>query len=232
MICKNIYLLKYKQMNTVNATQVAQGDFTMKVLNYVAAAFAVTAAGAYFAPQILPPSFLTGGGIWLIFIAELALIFTSRWWSQFEAPINYALYGGFAFLSGLTLYPLLMMALNVGGTEIIFKALIATVALSFSAGIYAKNTERDLSGMGGFLMMGLIGLIVVGILQIFWFSSIVELVSSGIGVLLFSAFIAYDIQQIEKYPHDRAIEASLGLYLSIFNLFTSLLRFLIAMKSE
>ncbi|MBT4936366.1 Bax inhibitor-1/YccA family protein [Candidatus Peregrinibacteria bacterium] len=220
-------------MNTLSQTKVsAQSDFTMKVMNYVAVAFAVTAAGAYFAPAILPASFLAGGGYWIIFIAELALIFTSGWWSQMAPPVNYFLFGLFAFLSGLTLYPLLMLALSVGGSEMIFKALTATVALSFAAGTYAKTTQRDLSGMGGFLMMGLIGLIVVGVLQIFWFNSMVELISSGIGVILFSAFIAYDIQMIEKYPHDRAIEASIGLYLSIFNLFVSLLRFLIAMKSS
>lgn len=219
-------------MNTLSQTQVARSDFTMKVMNYVAVAFAITAAGAYFAPSILPPSFLTGGGYWIIFIAELALIFTSSWWSQMAPPINYGLFGLFAFLSGLTLYPLLMLALSVGGSEMIFKALTATVALSLAAGTYAKTTQRDLSGMGGFLMMALIGLIVVGVLQMFWFNSMVELVSSGIGVILFSAFIAYDIQMIEKYPEERAIEASIGLYLAIFNLFTSLLRFLMAMQNN
>ena len=218
-------------MTSISAVQ-AKSDFLMKVMNYVAAAFGVTALGAYLAPQLIPVEKLMGGGYLLIFIAELALIFTSSWWSQFQRPVNFLIYFAFAFLSGITLYPLLMMAVSVGGIDIVVKALTATVALSFAAGIYAKTTTRDLSGMGGFLMMSLIGLIVVGILQMFWFSSTVELFASGFGVLIFSGFIAYDIQMIEKYPENRAIEASLGLYLSIFNLFTSLLRLLIALQSN
>ena len=211
-----------------NSAALSTSDFTAKVMNYVAFAFAITAVGAYAAPYIVPANF----PYMLIFIVELALVFTSHIWSQYARPMNLVIYVGFAFLSGLMLYPLLQHALKVGGTEIVAQALTATVALSLAAGIYAKTTKRDLSGIGGFLMIALIGLIVVGIMQMFWFNSMVELISSGIGILLFSAFIAYDIQMIEKYPHDRAMEASIGLYLSIFNLFTSILRFLIAMSSS
>lgn len=224
-------LLNLNTMNTISTSPLqVKSDFLMTVMNYVALAFAITAAGAYFAPMIVPASFLAKGGFWIIFIAELALVWTSSWWSQLARPVNFLLYAAFAFLSGITLYPLLMVAFAVGGTAIVFKALVATVALSFSAGIYARTTTRDLSGMGGFLIMGLIGLIVVGILQIFWPSDTVELWSSGIAVLLFSGFIAYDIQMIERYPENRAIEAAIGLYLSIFNLFTSLLRLLISLQ--
>lgn len=217
-------------MNTVSHVQVVRSSFLMTVMNYVALAFAVTAAGAYFAPAILPAAFMAKGGFWLVIIAELALVWTAPRWSQMARPMNILLYVAFAFLSGLTLYPLLSYALAVGGLDLVFKALIATVALSFAAGIYARTTQRDLSGMGGFLMIGLIGLIIVGIFQIFWFNSVVEMISSGIGVLLFSGFIAYDIQSIQRYPEDRPIEAAISLYLSIFNLFVSLLRLLIALN--
>jgi len=219
-------------MNTIAQTKVATSSFLMKVMNYVGLAFLVTALGALFAPQILPQSFLLGGGMWLIFIAEIALIFTSSRWSQLKRPTNILLFCLFAFLSGITLYPLLLVAINVGGTAIVFKALIATASMTFAAGLYAKNTERDLSGMGGFLTMGVIGLIVVGILQMFWFSNTVEMFASGFGVLLFSGFIAYDIQTIQRYPENRAIEASLALYLSIFNLFVSVLRLLISLNRD
>lgn len=219
-------------MESIARTQVVYSSFLMTVMNYVALAFGVTAIGSYLAPALLPAGFLQSGGYWIIFIAELALVFTASRWSQIARPWNVVLFLSFAFLSGLTLYPLLAYAGAVGGLALVSKALVVTVALSFAAGIYARTTERDLSGMGGFLMMGLIGLIVVGILQIFWPSNTVELWSSGIGVLLFSGFIAYDIQMIEQYPENRALEASLALYLSIFNLFTSVLRFLIAMNRE
>ncbi len=219
-------------MHTIAQTQTAESSFLMKVMNYTALAFAITALGTLLAPKILPLSFLQGGGMWIIFIAEIILIFTSSKWSQLQRPTNMLLFSLFAFLSGITLYPLLTIALHIGGTTLVFKALTTTVALSFAAGIYARTTNRNLAGIGGFLMMGLIGLIVVGILQIFWFSSTVELFASGFGVILFSGFIAYDIQMIQKYPENRAIEASLALYLSIFNLFISVLRLLLALNRD
>ena len=219
-------------MSTAVKMDALQTDFTMKVLSCVGLAFGVSALGVYLAPIILPESFLSSGGIFAIFILELILIFTSGYWSRFEAPVNYLIYLFFALLSGMATYPLLMMAISVGGTEIVFKALITTVSLSFAAGIFAKTTHYDLSGLRGFFMVALIGLIIVGILQMFWFNSMVELISSGLGILLFSGLIAYDIQMIERYPQDQPIEASIALYLSIFNLFTSVLRFLIAMQSS
>jgi len=215
-----------KFSNTHGQIYNHRADFTMKVMNFVGLAFAVTAAGTWLAPFILPANF----PYFLIFIAELALVFTARIWAQWARPGNILMFCGFAFLSGLTLFPLLNYALQIGGHQLIFQALFATVALAFSAGIYARTTSRDLSGIGGFLMIALIGLIIVGILQIFWFSSIVEMIAAGVGVVLFSAFIAYDIQMLERFPRDRAIEAAIGLYLSIFNLFTSVLRLLIALR--
>ena len=212
--------------------QVYNSTFLMKVMNYVALALGVTALGAWLAPLILPPAFLLGKGIWFFFILELMFIFTSSFWAQLDKPVNFILFYLFAFLSGFTIYPLLIIAFHVGGTEIIVKALVATIALSFAAGIYAKTTDRNLSGMRGFLMMGIIGLIIVGILQMFWFNSTVELISSAFGVFLFAGFIAYYIQLIQQYPENRPIEAALALYLSVFNLFTTVLRLLIAINRD
>ncbi len=82
-------------------------------------------------------------------------------------------------------------------------------------------------------MIALIGMIITSIVGIFipWGSTF-EIFFTGGGVLLFSAFTMYDIQMIKHYPEDRYIDAALNLYLDIFNLFTYVLRFLIAMNRD
>lgn len=200
--------------------------FRAKVFHLTAIALGVCALGVWSAGYV----FQFMPSLWPLIIAELALVFTASWWSQLERPTNILLYGLFAFMSGLTLAPLISVAIATGGAALLFKALIATVCLSTAAGTYALTTDRDLSGLGGFLMMGLIGLIVVGVLQIFWPSNTVELYSSLFGVGLFSVFIAYKIQIIDRFPKNRAIEASLSLFLSIVNLFIDVLRLLMALN--
>jgi FtsH-binding integral membrane protein len=221
-------------LNTLSSTNInsEESSFQMKVMTYTGLALLSTALSSFFLPALLPQSFFLGGAYMLIYILEILLVFTSSWWSQFSRPLNFILYFSFAVLSGLTLYPLLVYSLQVGGVEVLFKALIVTVLLSFSAGIYAKTTHRNLISMGSYLMIALIGLIIVGILQIFWPSDLIGLISSALGVILFTVFIAYDIQIINNYPKNRAIEASLALYLSIFNLFISVLRLLVYLNRD
>ena len=79
--------------------------------------------------------------------------------------------------------------------------------------------------------MGLIGLIITGVIGIFlpW-GNTMEMVYSGFGVLLFSAYTMYDFQKIKAYPADAAIDAALAIYLDIFNLFLMVLRFLMSMN--
>ena len=205
-----------------------EGDFTMKVLGFVALAFAFSAIGVKMSSQIIPEGF----PLMILYIVELVIILLARWWTDLPRPLNFLIFYGFAFLTGVTLAPLLTYSLAIGGTELVYSALIATVALTIGAALFAKTTNKDLSGWGGFLLLAVLGLIVVGILQIFFFSSIVELISAGIGILVFSAFIAYDFYMMKHHPRDRALEAAIGLYLSIFNLFTSALRFMGAISGE
>ncbi len=204
-------------------------DFTMKVMTFVALAFAIMAVGAYTAPMLPLPSFMFG---WPIFILVLGVALTGRWWANASRPMNIIIFALFAYLTGLMFYPLMGYAMATGGEMLIAKALGITACLGLAAGVYAKTTTRDLSGWGGFLMMAFIGLFITSIIQAFWFNSVMEFVISGVGVVLFSAFIAYDIQKLQHYEEGREIEAALGLYLSIFNLFTSVIRLLIAFQND
>jgi len=209
-----------------HAPTVQSPEFTNKVFGYFGLAILMSAVGVFYAPAFLPASAYN-----IALILELILIFTSGMWSK-KRPLNIILFATFAFLSGVSVVPLLAMAKMVGGTALIYKALFATTGMFLGAAIYGFITKRSLSGIAGFLTIGLIGLIIVGILQIFFYSSTVELISSGFGVLLFSGFIAYDIQKLKYYPENMAIEAALSLYLSFFNLFVSILRFMLALNRD
>ena len=104
----------------------------------------------------------------------------------------------------------------------------------FTAGaIIGRTTHRNLSGLSGFLFLGIIGMIVVGILGIFFpWGNGFEIIYSGFGVLLFSAFVMYDVQKLKHYPPDRYIDAALALYLDIFNLFINILRLMGALRRD
>lgn len=206
--------------------------FFGKVMFAFALALLVSTLGVWVGFTYLIEVFIaTPALIWVAFIAELALIFTSRKWSTIK-PLNYWLFSLFAFLTGITVTPLLMVATEMAGTGIVLKALIATVAMFGAAGAIGYTTKRSLEGMRGFLIVGLIGLLIVGIVGIFipW-SSQFEMIYSGIGVLIFTGFAMYDFQKIKQFPEDRYIDAAIHLYLDIFNLFIFILRLLMSQRN-
>lgn len=211
-----------------------QTTFFGKVMFFFTLAVATTALGVYltqtyFLEQILSNSIL----FWGIMIGELALIFTSGMWGT-KTPLNRFLITLFAFLSGVTLTPLIAMVTAAqGGGEILTKALVATAAVFGALGIIGYTTQKDLSGLRGFLIASLIGLIVVNVLGIFFpWGSVTELLVSGFGIVLFSGFVMYDFNQLKNYPEDMYINAAISLYLDIFNLFVYILRFMLALASN
>lgn len=202
--------------------------FFGKVMSFFALAVFASAAGAYFTMKYFMGYFIAQPALmWAFFIAELALIFTSRMWSQ-KIPLNRFLFALFALITGVTIAPLLgVMAASPGGIAIISKALLTTGLMFTAAALFGWTTRIDLSGMRGFLIIGLFGMIIVGVLGLFMpWGSQMEMVYSGIGVLLFAGFTVYDFQKIKHYPEDRYIDAALNLYLDIFNLFLYILRFM------
>ncbi len=223
--------MKHTMTNPMAPT-APNSDMLTKALGYFGLAFLIAAFGAYAAPFLFDRLNLPSGFQWVIYITVLALSWFSHKWVQMPRPINFMLFTLLAFLLGFMVYPLLAYAAAIGGTEIIMRAFIGTALMSFAAGVYAKTTHRDLSGMGGFLFMAIIGLIIVSIINAFWFNGVVELIVSGAGILIFSALIAYEIQAIADYEEDRGMEAGIMLFIAIFNLFTSALRFLIALQSD
>jgi FtsH-binding integral membrane protein len=119
--------------------------------------------------------------------------------------------------------------------ESIAVTFFATAGAFAGLSLFGYTTKKDLSGFGSFLIMGVVGLIIAGLVNLFLQSSTMSLVISGLGVLIFAGLTAYDTQRLkEEYAHLRGTEyigkavimGALNLYLDFINMFTFLLRFL------
>lgn len=211
-------------------TEVMGKNYSMtffgKVMSFFALAIAASLVGTYVTFNYWLVYFMLKPWLmWVLFGAEIAIIFTSRMWSQ-KSPLNKLMFAAFAFITGMTIAPLIAIVVSsYGGVMILMKALLATILTFTAAAIFGWTTKFNLSGMRGFLMIGLIGLIITGVLGIFFpWGGTMEIVYSAGGVLLFTGFIMYDFQKLKKFPENMYIEAALSLYLDIFNLFLFILR--------
>ncbi|MDD5040848.1 MAG: Bax inhibitor-1 family protein [Candidatus Peribacteraceae bacterium] len=208
-----------------------------KVYGLFALALALTALGVFLG--LVYARILIGSGIQMVFlIAELILIFTSRMWMR-SSPLNIILFAVFPLLSGITVTPYILYVLAgyVNGATILLNASLATIFMAAGSAVFASTTKADLSGMGRMLLMGLIGLIVIALLQIFIPSlrtGGAEILIAGIGVVLFAAFTAYDVQRVQALGRLGAnpFLLALSLYLDIFNLFLYILRFMLALSGN
>ena len=208
------------------AIRAAEPTFFAKVMFYFGLALLMSAAGTYVGFNYVIQIFIANPAlIWVLFAAELILVFTSRIWIT-KYPVNYLLFSAFTFITGVTLVPLLAsVMLEFGGPDIIIKALAATTLMFTATAVFGWVTKRDLSGLRGFLITALIGMIVVSLIGIFipW-SNTFEMVFAGFGVVVFSGYTMYDFQKLKTMPQDRPIDAAMMLYLDIFNLFIYILR--------
>ena len=140
---------------------------------------------------------------------------------------------GFTFVAGVFLGPILPVALHLSnGAQLIGMAAGGTGIIFFSLATIATVTKKDFSFMGKFLFIGLILLIVASLANLFFQIPALSLTISSIAVLLFSAFILYDVSRIVNGGETNYVMATLGLFLSIYNLFISLLQLLMAFSGE
>jgi modulator of FtsH protease len=135
----------------------------------------------------------------------------------------------FAFTGvlGAALGPMLNYYISfTGGSQIIAQALGGTALIFFGLSAYVLTTNKDFSFMGGFLMTGLIVAIVAMIANIFLAIPVLSLAISGAVIMIMSGFILYDTSRIINGGETNYIRATVGLYLNIYNIFTSLLHIL------
>ncbi|MBI3222252.1 MAG: Bax inhibitor-1/YccA family protein [Nitrosomonadales bacterium] len=140
---------------------------------------------------------------------------------------------GFTFVAGVFLGPILQVALHLkNGAQLIAMAAGGTGIIFFSLATLATVTKKDFSFMGKFLFIGLILLLVASLANMFFQVPAMSLTISAIAVLLFSAYILFDISQIVHGGETNYVMATLTLFLDIYNIFVNLLSLLMALSGE
>jgi len=214
------------------------GAFMRRVYNWMAAGLALSAVTAWLVAsnaavlglfinlQTGAPTML----FWVAIVGEFGLVLAiSAGIRRFQVGTAAALFVAYAALNGVTLS---MILLAYTGASVM-KAFLVTAGTFAVTSVWATTTKKDLSGMGSFLMMGLIGLIIASLVNLFLGSSMLDWVVSVVGVGLFVGLTAYDTQQLramvleaanEVTVSKMAIFGALKLYLDFINLFIMLLR--------
>jgi len=171
-------------------------------------------------------------GILIIgFISMLVLMFAISYNKQ--SITGLFLLFVFTALMGAFIGPTVGMYLELpNGPELVGYALGSTAMIFFGLSYYALTTKNDFSFMGGFLMTGLIVLIVAMIANIFLQLALMQIVISSVAILIFSGYILYDTSQMVHDSEGNYIEMTLSLYLDIINLFLHLLRILGIFSAE
>jgi uncharacterized protein len=210
---------------------VKQNDLTRKVYAWMGAGLAITAFMALI--TLSSPAILNAVlGNKLIFygliIGELALVVTlSGAINRLSAATATLIFIAYATLNGITL-SVVFLAYTANSITSTF---VITAGMFGAMSIYGSMTKRDLTSWGSFLFMGLIGVVIASVVNIFVGSSAVSWVVSGIGVILFTGLTAYDTWKIKEMAaqgtegRKPAIIGALTLYLDFINMFLMLLRF-------
>lgn len=169
--------------------------------------------------------------VWVVMLAPLAMVFfLSARIDSMQPSTAAGTFIAYALTNGLS-FGAIFLVYDLGS---IFQVFFIAAGMYAGAAIFGFTTKRDLTGMGSFLFMGLIGLIIASVVNIFLGSSILEFAVSVIGVLVFTGLTAFEMSKIkeqaivmyagEGLAHKRAILGALSLYLNFVNLFLYLLR--------
>lgn len=223
------------QATIAQARQEASSIFLAKVFNWMAAGLGLTGITAFLTAYSGLAHVLIGSPLFYVLLfGELGLVFyLSARIEKIQAATATALFIGYSVLNGLTLSMIFLMytSASIAGTFFITAGMFGAMA------VYGLVTKRDLSGMGSFMMMGLFGVIIASIVNIFLQSSSLYWTISLIGVIVFTGLTAWDVQKIknmgeagildqgESAIRKGAIMGALALYLDFINLFLMLLRF-------
>jgi FtsH-binding integral membrane protein len=231
------------------AVAIDQGlrAYMIRVYNYMAVGVALTGVVAWLAFQAAGGDAITAGRGGLtsfgqlvlsfpgqigLFLGTLGLVFFISWRiDRLQPSTAFSLFMLYAALLGVMLCSIFVVYTGVSISRTFFISAAAFGALS----LYGYTTQRDLSPIGAFLIMGVIGIIIAMVVNMFLQSTQLDFIISAIGVLCFAGLTAYDTQRIKEMydPMEdgtvvgrKAVMGALTLYLDFINLFLFLLRFL------
>ncbi len=210
-------------------------NYFIKVYNYMAGGLLLTALSAFFLLQSgMINIFFTQTGLsglgWLALLAPLAMIFGFGWVIN-RGTIGQvkAMFWAFSAVMGISISPILIAYTGASVTRVF----LITSAMFGTMSLYGYTTKKDLSGVGSFMMMGLYGIIIASIVNIFMKSAAVYYAISYISVVVFVGLTAWDTQKIRlMYSASdnadtmgrKAISGALTLYMDFINMFLALLR--------
>ena len=175
-------------------------------------------------------SFMAGSPF-ISFILFLGIAWGFMWGIEKnkESGLGVALLLGFTFFMGLMLSRILQVALGFSnGTSMIAMAAGGTGAIFFTMATVATVSKRDFSNMGKFLFVGMIVVLLAAVANIFFQIPALSLAISAAAVMIFSAYILYDISRIVQGGETNYVSATLSVYLDLYNVFVSLLNLIMA----
>lgn len=182
-----------------------------------------TVLGAWIGVQTGIARALTPGiGLIVFLVGAFGFMFAIEKFKNSAAGVPLLL--GFTFFMGVMLSRLVGAVLGLSnGASLIMMAFAGTGAIFFGMATLSSVIKRDLSGMGKFLFIGAIMLLLAGIANVFLQSSALMITIAVLAIGIFSAFILYDLKRVQDGEETNYITATLGVYLSLYNVFQSLL---------
>lgn len=203
----------------------ATGTFLSSVYRWMALGLGITTFTAYAVAQNPVWTGIAMQHPFFMLFAQFGLVFVlARFAERLDGVVAGGLFALYSFITGVT-FSVLFFAY----TQASIAGAFATTALSFGAlSLYGATTKKSLSGWSTFLMMGLWGVLIAGLVNFFLQSSGLSFVVSCASVVVFAGLAAYDTQQLKQYhlssPSPSPIAGALMLYLDFINLFLALLR--------
>jgi FtsH-binding integral membrane protein len=214
--------------------QVSESSFLSKVFMWMAFGLTVSAAGSYW--LLSQPNLLAAvvKNQWIFFglvIAELGLVvWLSAAMQRMSARMATTLFLVYSFLNGVTLSPIFLVYTGAS----VLSTFAVTAGTFFFFSLYGLTTKKDLTSLGGLMVMGLFGVILASLVNIFLKSSTLNWIVTFIAIAVFLGLIAYDTQKLKRihaigFDSEEAqkkvvILGALALYLDFINLFIQLLR--------
>ncbi|CAA0105658.1 Inner membrane protein YbhL [Starkeya nomas] len=248
---RNVSVPRFGATAARTQAEIDQGlrAYMLRVYNYMTLGLAITGAAALgifmlavsdvpTQAAIAPGVYLTDLGValffsplrWVVMLAPLAAVFfLSFRVDRLSVSAAQGIFWLYAALVGVSLASIFLVYTHESIVRVFFITAAAFGALS----LYGYTTSRSLSGMGSFLIMGLFGIIIAAVVNIFLASSMLQFVISVAGVLVFAGLTAYDTQRIKEmyFAGDddviagrKAIMGALSLYLDFINMFLMLLQ--------
>ena len=210
-------------------------NYMVKVYNHMAMALGISGAVAFTVSNVpaLMNLFFGTPLSWVVMLAPLGFVmFFSYKLNSISAATARSYLWIYSSLMGLSLSTLLVIYTGASVTRVFF----ITASVFGAMSLYGYTTKKDLTGIGSFLIMGLIGLVIASLVNIFLKSSALDFALSVIGTLIFIGLTAYDTQRIKQTYYQfagnaemtskMAILGALNLYMDFINLFIMLLRFM------